>query len=92
MRAAKSCQKDAKICPEMLKVVNSCQKMAKQKVVKGCQNMAKVAQSCQHMGKIANCHNLQKKHCQRHNGPRMLSPKLELYLKAETNANSNLAL
>ena len=32
------------------------------------------------------------KHCQRHNGPRILSPKLELSLKAETNANSNLAL
>ena len=25
-----------------------------------------------------------RKHCQRHNGPRILSPKLELYLKAET--------
>ena len=33
-----------------------------------------------------------KKHCQRHNGPRILSPKLEVSLKAETNANSNLAL
>ena len=32
------------------------------------------------------------KHCQRHNGPRILSPKLELSQKAETNANSNLAL
>ena len=32
------------------------------------------------------------KHCQRHNGPRILSSKLELSLKAETNANSNLAL
>ena len=32
------------------------------------------------------------KHCQRHNGPRILSPTLELSLKAETNANSNLAL
>ena len=32
------------------------------------------------------------KHCQRHNGPRILSPKLELSLKAETNANSNLVL
>ena len=32
------------------------------------------------------------KHCQRHNGPRIMSAKLELYLKAETNANSNLAL
>ena len=32
------------------------------------------------------------KHCQRHNGPRILSPKLELSLKAETSANSNLAL
>ena len=32
-----------------------------------------------------------KKHCQRHNGPRILSPKLELSLKNETNANSNLA-
>ena len=29
--------------------------------------------------------NLHKKHCQRHNGPRILSPKLELSLKAETN-------
>ena len=35
---------------------------------------------------------LKKKHCQRHNGPRILSPKLELSLKGETNANSNLAL
>ena len=35
---------------------------------------------------------VQLKHCQRHNGPRILSPKLELSLKAETNANSNLAL
>ena len=33
-----------------------------------------------------------KKHCQRHNGPRILSPKLELSLKAETKANSNSAL
>ena len=33
-----------------------------------------------------------KKHCQRHNGPRILSPKLELSLKAQTNANSTLAL
>ena len=33
-----------------------------------------------------------KKHYQRHNGSRILSPKLELSLKAETNANSNLAL
>ena len=32
------------------------------------------------------------KHCQRHNGPRILSPKLELSLKAETKANSNSAL
>ena len=32
------------------------------------------------------------KHCQRHNGPRILSPKVELSQKAETNANSNLAL
>ena len=32
------------------------------------------------------------KHCQRHNGPRILSPKHELSLKAETTANSNLAL
>ena len=32
------------------------------------------------------------KHCQRHNGPRILSPKLELSLKAETNTNSNLVL
>ena len=31
-----------------------------------------------------------KKHCQRHNGPRILSPKLELSQKAETNANSNV--
>ena len=34
----------------------------------------------------------EKKHCQRHNGPRILSPKLELSLKDETNADSNLAL
>ena len=33
-----------------------------------------------------------KKTLPRHNGPRVLSPKLESYLKAETNANSNLAL
>ena len=32
------------------------------------------------------------KHCQRHNGPRILSPKLELSLKAKTNTNFNLAL
>ena len=32
------------------------------------------------------------KHCQRHNGPRILSPKLELTQKAETNVNYNLAL
>ena len=32
------------------------------------------------------------KHCQRHNGPRKLSPKLELSQKAKTNANYNLAL
>ena len=32
------------------------------------------------------------KHCQRHSGPRILSPKLGLSLKAETNANSNSAL
>ena len=32
------------------------------------------------------------KHCQRHNGPRILSPKLELSLKAETKGNSNSAL
>ena len=32
------------------------------------------------------------KHCQRHNEPRILSPKLELSLKDETDANSNLAL
>ena len=30
------------------------------------------------------------KHCQRHNGPRILRPKLELSQKAETNANSNV--
>ena len=33
-----------------------------------------------------------KKHCQRHNGPRILSPKLELSLKDETNADSTLSL
>ena len=32
------------------------------------------------------------KHCQRHNGPRILSPKLELSLEAEMKANSNSAL
>ena len=32
------------------------------------------------------------RHCQRHNGPRILSPKLGLSQKAETNANYNLAL
>ena len=32
------------------------------------------------------------KHCQRHNGPRILSPTLELSRKTETKANSNSAL
>ena len=45
------------------------------------------------VGTVSKCAYIDgKKHCQRHNGTRILSPKLELSLKAETNANSNLAL
>ena len=45
-------------------------------------------------GKLSNLRMITRneKHCQRHNGPRILSPKLELSLKDETNADSNLAL
>ena len=32
------------------------------------------------------------KHCQRHNGPSTLSPKLELFLKAEKSGNYNLVI
>ena len=44
------------------------------------------------VNKVADMAADKKKHCQRHNGPRILSPKDELSQKAETNANSNLAL
>ena len=51
-----------------------------------------IIQKLHFKSKTENANSINNKHFPRHNGPRILSPKLELSLKADTNANSNLVL